>query len=379
MRMTEDVTLRELPLNLDSVKDPKQVRSVDISYAPDLEELSPLQILTELESLTINVGHGAFPDLSPLQPLSKLRFLQIYCFNRQTWEDGPTPASDHLKSLAGLQQLTTLRLSSGAGKDGVSLEPLAQLTALKELSLSFSALDYQAPKIDFSPLSALTELEQFSTSFNKNHGFSFLSDLPKLKTIDLRLDEDDDLSSLEEALTLEELTLQGPFKSLPSLGKLDHLRTLTLTDGCTSLEDIGGLRGLRGLTSLTLNITKDMDLSPLRELTSLETLQLRNGAYESCKLEIDSAVLEPLKALKDLGIVGVRALDLRPIGTLPALEKLYLGGCHSANFEALLSLKKLRELILKNSSRPDKELLAKIRRAHPQLKYQGYDVDPWGN
>lgn len=377
--MTEELTLRELPLNLDSVKDPEQVRSVDISYAPDLEDLSPLRVLTKLESLTINVGHGAFPDLSPLQPLSQLRFLQIYCFNRQIWEDGPTPGLDHLKSITGLKQLTTLRLSSGAGIDGVSLEPLAELAGLKKLSLSFSALDYQAPKIDFSPLSALTELEQFSTSFNKNHGFSFLSDLHKLKTIDLRLDEDDDLSSLEEALTLEELTLQGPFKSLPSLGKLKNLKTLTLTDGCTSLEDIGGLRGLDELKSLTLNITKDMDLSPLRELTSLETLHIRNGAYESCKLDIDSAVLVPLKALKDLGIVGVRALDLEPVGTLPELESLYLGGCHSADFNPLLSLTNLKELILKNSSRPEKAVLAKIRQAHPQLKYQGYDVDPWGN
>ncbi|MDF1661866.1 MAG: hypothetical protein P1V97_08840 [Planctomycetota bacterium] len=377
--MTEELTLGDVPLNLNEVSDLAAVKSVKVSYAPDLKDLSPLQALNNLETLYINLGAASFPDFSPLHPLKKLRSLEIYCYRRESWEEGPSPGFNQLRSLAGLSQLQSLTLNTGTGAEGTDLSPIAALNELKCLSLCIQPLAPNAPALDFSALAKLAGLEEFSVGFTECKSFSFLKSLAKIQKIDLSLDKKCDLTAVGEAFTLLELTLQANFQALPDLTQLKQLKSLHLTDGCSRLKNIEGIRGLTNLETLTLNITTKSQLQPLSTLTGLKKLNLRNGNYESSKVPLDTSLLRPLAEIESLGIVGMRGVNLEFIEAMPQLQSVYLGGCQVGDFTPLIKAPALTELILKNNSEPDQETQRQIQAAHPKMKYSASTVDYWGN
>lgn len=377
--MTVELTLNELPLDLTKVPDLTAVQSVRISYAPDLKDLSALTSLINLETLFVNLGEGAFPDFSPLHSLEKLRSLEIYCYRRESWEEGPSPVKDQLRSLAGLVHLQSLILNTATSDSGLDLHPIAALGELQNLSLCIQPLDPKAPALDFTPFASLVGLREFSVGFTDCESFSFLSSLTKLRKIDIRLDKKCSLTAIGNALSLEELTLQGNFQALPNLTKLGQLKSLVLTDGCSRLKDIEGIRGLINLESLTLHFTTKSELEALSTLTGLKNLSLRNGRYESTKIPLDTRFLQSLTEIEELGIVGARGVKLDFVEAMPKLQQLYLGGCQVGDFEPLIRASALAELIVKNNSEPDKGTLKRIQEAHPKLRYSASTVDYWGN
>ncbi len=109
-------------------------------------DLSGLAGLTNLEELSFNVARGA--DLTPLSGLARLRSLEMDWSNR---DDNPLDPLDlsPLAKLTGLEKLSVSFINS-------DLAPLAGLTELRELSL-FGIGSGVSP--DLTPLTALTKLK----------------------------------------------------------------------------------------------------------------------------------------------------------------------------------------------------------------------------
>lgn len=114
---------------------------LDLSYNPNLSEISALCKLTSLKRL--NLSYTAVSDISPLSSLKQLEILNL---------EG-IPATD-FSPLSTLKNLKILDLSE---TDVVNLIPLSKLTSIEELHFD------DAHKLsDISPLFKLTSLKKLS-------------------------------------------------------------------------------------------------------------------------------------------------------------------------------------------------------------------------
>ena len=114
-----------------------------------------------------------------------------------------------------------------------------------------------------------------------------------------------------------------------SIGTLDGLEILNLSD-CSQLSELpDAISGLKALTQLNLEGCSSLAALPtaIGELGALRLLYLRGC---SSLVALPDAIGE-LKALTHLSLKGCSSLAALPvaIGELKALTKLYLGGCAS--------------------------------------------------
>ena len=158
-----------------------------------------------------------------------------------------------------------------------------------------------------------------------------------------------DVSALENLTNLTFLKMPANIKDLEPLRNLTNLTTLNLQGGYSS-RDTGGfrslepLRGLRQLSSLYIASQTAMDLSPLGDLTNLQTLSFVLVVSSSdtfldltplgkltklTSLEISNVCrvgsLEPLRGLTELktftfSIWGMDKLDLSPVAHVPTVN-----------------------------------------------------------
>ncbi len=228
------------------------LRSLNL-FNTDLNELSPLAGLTELQRLYLS--NTQVQELSPLAGLTELRELSL----------GNTQIRD-LSPLVGLAELQRLYLSNTQVR---GLSALAGLTELQRLCLDNTQVR------DLSPLAGLRKLQRLDLSSTQVSDLSPLAGLTELRVLFLSNTQVSDLSPLAGLTDLQELFLPN-----------------------TQVRDLSPLAGLTELRELHLNNTQVRDLSPLEGLTALEELSL-------AKLSLDAL---PRFCLRD-------GLDLRLNGT----------------------------------------------------------------
>ena len=236
-----------------------------------------------------------------------------------------------------------------------------ELTARGSGNLDLPAL--QEPVSQEEPdLPEATEIviqgEHFSTSEQElflqvegwtDHDLQGLRPLVNLKTLDLSISDSQitDWSPLAELTQLEHLNLvQTSDRSsilemdLSFLKDLTNLRSLEITvratrsgEYITMLSDLSPLAGLTNLQALRLDgLTDVADLSPLAGLAGLETLSLRGAKYDPCGVSYnvigsasDLSPLAGLTNLKSLSLLGLQtAQSLEPLSRLTSLQELYL-------------------------------------------------------
>ena len=200
--------------------------------------------------------------------------------------------------------------------------------------------------------------EHFSTSEQElflqvegwtDHDLQGLRPMVNLKTLDLSISDSQitDWSPLAELTQLEHLNLvQTSDRSsilemdLSFLKALTNLRSLEITvratrsgEYITMLSDLSPLAGLTNLQALRLDgLTDVADLSPLAGLAGLETLSLRGAKYDPRGVSYDvigsASDLSPLAGLtnlKSLSLLGLQtAQSLEPLSRLTSLQELYL-------------------------------------------------------
>ena len=121
-----------------------------------------------------------------------------------------------------------------------------------------------------------------------------------------------DITGLEHATYLEELTLTGSHVTdLAPLERLAHLTRLVIAWNRTRLMDISPLATLTNLQHLDLNWNAIVDITSLTELTQLETLKIRHNNIS------DITPLTGLTRLKHLDLMFNLIADFSTVQHLP--------------------------------------------------------------
>ena len=270
-------------------------------------------------------------------------------------KDGTLTGAD-VETLKQLGSLKRIHL------DGVTIETedlswVAQFPKLTE----FTCQGYLADEVDLTPFSGLTELTRLGFYQNGNsvgmavNDLSPLASLTKLKRLDLNIGfEVTDLDALAGMTQLESL----------------RLRANSNNSNASGIMDIGGLAGMTKLTSLQVNVGDVKDFSPLSGLTALtelyfygdymvEDLSFLRGMTELRTLEISGSYRESAPVLNDLTDLSnlTKLTDLRlnaAVASLDGLENLtalrtlqmYGSGSTYTDVDALAGLTSLTVLRL---------------------------------
>jgi internalin A len=300
---------------IDGLLDKPGLRELNVDGVPWLDT-SGVSALGGLESLSMR--GVKVDDLDFLVPLRSLRYLALdrapfhglgglskLNWLRSLWLGfSEVPDLGFLRGLPALESLTIEALHSSVP----SLEPLAALPSLRNLSLGILAL------LDIRPLASLRleVLELHDTSVESIEPLRGMGSLRVLRLISTKVGSIDVVRGLPD---LRELSLLGaPVADLSPLMGLCALEVLNLE--YSEAQDYSWLAGLSELKVLFLNHASITESAPLARLSRLRHLVLRGTQVA------DPSFLRRLTGLEVLDLVETPILDFTPLRELPVLRTL---------------------------------------------------------
>ena len=198
-----------------------------------------------------------------------------------------------------------------------NLEPLSELTNLKEISFANTLID------DIDPLRSLNQLEKLNcsgTPVTDLHPLRYASHLKVLNCAQTRIR---DFSMLQYLYHLEELDVANtPIDSLNMLSGLKELKKLNLSG--TDISDLSAISDLSGLRSLNLAHSAIGSLASLSSLTGLEYLNIDSTQV---------AELSPLSFLENLTTLQANHTKINDLTPLDSLEKIHLIYCDNTGID----------------------------------------------
>jgi serine/threonine protein kinase len=295
------------------------LRNLNVMNNPNLTDLSPVSGLTNLEQ--INFYGSPVADYSFMAGLTNLVSIQLYDLQEGT----------DLSFLSNLTKVQSLYTSGGNNSGINDLSFLSGMTGLQELGLE---VGYDIDTIDLAPLAGLTKLTrlQIYHSGGSNEGVV------------------KDLTPLAGLTNLQELNLTVEVESLSPLANLTELRSLYLHErnGGNSLyllTDISAVANMTKLTTLSLTLGEQADVSPLSGLTELVEISL-SGNFEisdfqfmSGMTKLRNAHINPRGDMQADGIQSFKGLE-----NLTGLRELIIYGCGSESLRDTTPLSGLTNL-----------------------------------
>ena len=258
-----------------------------------------------------------------------------------------TPVVD-LSILSDLQKLS---LASPSQSERVSVLLAGSLKNLTHLYINYTR--FENPQF-VGELRALNHLQVFSS----NVDFNAIGNLRELSSLILDDCVVKDLSALSDLKEITKLDLRfnhGNFQDISPLRNLTKLEYLDL-DGNGQFDDISVLSHLTRLKHLNVSQHKIRSISPLKNLKALRSLNLEYNQIA------DISPLEELSSLTELDIGGNRISDLKPVQALTNLEVLTAHGNKIEDIRPLESLPKLVKLRLDNNQIGDVTPLISLER-----------------
>jgi hypothetical protein len=220
----------------------------------------------------------------PLGELETLRFFP------QLTDVEISGSFTRIDALAGLRELKSLSLASGAVAD---IGALAGLPKLKTLRLSL-----HAPWPAISALAALPSLRHLHFRGN----LLVLRDIPGLPAV-------------VEAEFNADFHWKTPLRDLSELPAMPVVRQLRV-------ESVAGLAGVERFPALNLQLEGPFaDLSPLAAQSSVTWLRLQGQGFH------DLRPLSHMAALRELRLERELPLDLSPLADAPRLRQAWVHGC----------------------------------------------------
>jgi hypothetical protein len=296
---------------------------LDFGYNNELSDLSPIQDLSQVKSLDLNVKYTKVNNLTPLAQLTQLEILKINL-------EGTSVQSSELTHLTKLSRLNnlTLRLDSS---DVDSLPGLEVLDKLESLTLGLRGLEIADVSV-VGRIHTLTELT-LDLRDTKTEDLSGLATLLSLRTLNLALDARHvpKLSTVEIPSLVHlslELARSGQTTDpmnvkvlqLPRIREADGVKSLWLNLADTDITDLSQIEAFNALTELKLILgeTTSPNLLCLRQLPELRILELEMGRL------VDLSFLEFLPKLETLKIVAAKhcVVDWKPLHALKNLHAL---------------------------------------------------------
>ncbi len=363
-----------------------EILSVRNIFAPDFRELVPLAHLKAVE-IEEKDGEGSLTDYTAFASMSELTALQI--------------ESEGIRDLGFLRSLKDLEYLSLAKTDVLSLEPLAELSALSVLEL-----EDNGSVEDYGPVGQLTGLKELTINKNTSAKDPDLSGLTSLERLDICGFMS--LSSLMNMSQLKDLSVHGcnldGIGSLSTLSGLERLtcysvwsssgplREVSFIDGMTNLKhlDFYGLdrdeiwgafdRGIEifgdisnafnhpGLETLILNEgTFEIDFKKLSENPSLKHLEMKNVYLE------ENFYVESYAGMTDAWFDDVSFDEHKEfLMNYPGLEVLYLDGNQLTDIQFVTALKNLTHLGIQDNYVTDLSALNQLEK----LQYLDIRMNP---
>ena len=288
-----------------------------------------------LNTVRLSCSSRSVTDLSPLANLTDLTELEI------SW----TGLTD-LSPLVGLTGLTAINLSDNS--ELTDLRPLAGLTGLTMLGLNSTGVT------DLSPLSGLTEL----TSLFLRDTQASAAEVEKLTVAlpNCDVETDDDFGKVEFCGKTYPPNTTEVSCSFPTPDT--HFSRVTASRFHTcghnnrteiiecwgqgdegSLSDLSPLAGMTSvLTELDLRTTQAADLGPLAGLTGLTNLYLDETSIT------DLGPLAAMSSLEVLHLSNTQVTDLSPLTANVNLVELNLSGATVTDLSPLVELKRLTKI-----------------------------------
>jgi Leucine-rich repeat (LRR) protein len=263
--------------------------------------------------------------------------------------------------LAVLDRLAALKVSITRAEDGntnrVTLPDNADQSLLREAGALLKSIgsisELGPPGFNPSP-DAEFEIGSVQPFKGEIDNLLPLEDLTELRALDLRQWRVKDISALAGLKQLR--TLRVGAYTLPDsrsratypLADISPLKNLTALEElqlfATKISDVGPISSMRELRYLGISATDVSDLTPLHNLQSLET-------FAAWGTEI--SILDPISNSPKLSILVVSdtsVSDVRALGRLTQLNRLSLGNTRVADVAPLADLIRLKTLDL-NSTR----------------------------
>lgn len=240
---------------------------------------------------------------------------------------------------------------------------------------------------DFSPLLKLEEIEQLDISGCRNFSdLSLLSNMKKLKVLNLGLLNIESIDNLPDFPDLEVLSLKllkikdikilakypklhdlvlwccSSIVSLDGIEGLTELRMLDL-DSCTGIKTLEPIKNLYKLVHLNLNFLKIEDLSPIQNLTNIESF-----AMEFSPLALTEQNLSYFEKLVKMKFLGLRNRLIRKLDyfkNMTQMSDLELGGNIINDLRPIEDMVELKTLNLSTNSN-----LLDISFLHKMVKLQ---------
>ena len=291
-----DTALRQCVEKMLDKEEGTQIMQVDMESLTTLLGCNGVSNLDGLE-FAINLTqlfswNGSIADLSPIADITSLRDLSL--------------SNNLIRDLAPVSGLARLRTLDVFGSPVRDLTPLTGLASLRKLVIADTAT------ADLSPLDAIPSLEHLDVSG------TWIRDLP-------RWHPSASLTTLHMGRT--------NVRDLSSLASLESLAKLGLDGLDLSNLDLAVLPRLRSLNSLELSYATNVDLQALAEVRNLARLNLA-----SAELAGNLSPLADYVSLRelDLGYTGLRSLDSMPSSVLASLQDVVLQGNLITETEPLL-------------------------------------------
>ena len=202
----------------------------------------------------------------------------------------------NIKNLTGLETAQNITyLSLGSNYQDISA--VNKLKKIKGLSLSNNVQD------TISKLTIMNNLETLDiyNSIEKELDYAYLGTLKNLKRLtisDTYRKSNIDINNLKNLTNLTSLSITSKVQidNLASLQQLKALTSLSIHTG-DKLQDIGFISNLTGLEILSLYDNMISNITPLRKLTKLSSVNLEKNPINTK----ESETAETLKLLRDKG------------------------------------------------------------------------------
>ena len=193
---------------------------------------------------------------------------------------------------------------------------------------------------DLTGLQFATNLDELSLRDNQISDLSPIASLVNLRVLSLRGSPVSDISPLKGLTNLTNLVFSDTLVSDPSpIAGLINLRSLAL-DG-TNVSDLSQIAGLINLKYISTGWGSSIsDLSPLAGLTKLEEIHINAGKVS------DLTPLAGLTGLKRLSFQDNNISDISALAGLTGLTSMNLGDNNISDISALAGLTNLKWLVI---------------------------------
>jgi internalin A len=227
----------------------------------DLEK--PVNV-KDVENITSLVISGSFKE--PDQPKIKNIDALKYFINLERLE-ARFNAIKYLKPLSNLRKLKSLLLQNN---EIYTISPLSELTQLEVLEL------YMNNVTVLSPVQNMNKLRELNIFRNNVRNIEPLKNLVELRNLNMGNNFVTDIKPLQNLINLQTLWLyNNPVSNMELIASLNgSIRTLSLAN--CELKDISFLKEFRNLQTLLIFDNPIKDLTPIRQLYNLQTLNVNN-------------------------------------------------------------------------------------------------------